>query len=71
MTQNYLPASNFGAITKRLDDLIRHHIDINENLDRTTRGKRIFEKMLRSKALKSCIDPNKSVSILVTRSIGE
>jgi len=71
VTQNYLPASNLGAITERLDDLIRNYIGINGKLDQTKMDKRTFEKMIHFKSLKSCIDPGESVGILAAQSIGE
>ena len=71
VTQNYLPASNLGAITERLDDLIRSYITSHGKLDRTSMDKRTFEKMLHFKSLKSCIDPGESVGILAAQSIGE
>ncbi|CAF2409093.1 unnamed protein product [Rotaria sp. Silwood2] len=57
VTQNYLPASNLGAITERLDDLIRNYITTHGKLDQTNMDKRTFEKMIHFKSLKSCIDP--------------
>jgi DNA-directed RNA polymerase I subunit RPA1 len=71
VTQNYLPASNLGAITERLDDLIRSYITTHGKLDRTKMNKRLFEKMIHFKSLKSCIDPGESVGILAAQSIGE
>lgn len=71
VTQNYLPASNLGAITERLDDLIRNYMSTHGKLDRTKMDKRTFEKMLHFKSLKSCIDPGESVGILAAQSIGE
>ncbi|CAF4371266.1 unnamed protein product, partial [Rotaria sordida] len=71
VTQNYLPASNLGAITERLDDLIRNYITTHEKLDQTNMDKRTFEKMIHFKSLKSCIDPGESVEILAAQSIGE
>ncbi|CAF2125894.1 unnamed protein product [Rotaria magnacalcarata] len=71
VTQNYLPASNLGAITERLDDLIRSYINTQGKLDRTNMDKRLFEKMVHFKSLKSCIDPGESVGILAAQSIGE
>ena len=71
VTQNYLPSSNLGAITERLDDLIRGYINTHGKLDRTSMDKRTFEKMLHFKSLKSCIDPGESVGILAAQSIGE
>ncbi|CAF4022192.1 unnamed protein product, partial [Rotaria sordida] len=71
VTQNYLPASNLGAITERLDDLIRNYITTHGKLDQTNMDKRIFEKMIHFKSLKSCIDPGESVGILAAQSIGE
>jgi len=71
VTQNYLPASNLGAITERLDDLIRNYISINGKLDQTKMDKRTFEKMIHFKSLKSCVDPGESVGILAAQSIGE
>ncbi|CAF3055546.1 unnamed protein product, partial [Rotaria sp. Silwood2] len=71
VTQNYLPASNLGAITERLDDLIRNYITTHGKLDQTNMDKRTFEKMLHFKSLKSCIDPGESVGILAAQSIGE
>ena len=71
VTQNYSPASNLGAITERLDDLIRGYIETHGKLDRTKMDKRTFEKMIHFKSLKSCIDPGESVGILAAQSIGE
>ena len=71
VTQNYLPASNLGAITERLDDLIRNYITTHGKLDKTNMDKRTFEKMMHFKSLKSCIDPGESVGILASQSIGE
>lgn len=71
VTQNYLPASNLGAITERLDDLIRNYISTSGKLDQTKMDKRTFEKMIHFKSLKSCIDPGESVGILAAQSIGE
>ena len=71
VTQNYSPASNLGAITERLDDLIRNYISTKGKLDRTKMDKRTFEKMIHFKSLKSCIDPGESVGILAAQSIGE
>jgi DNA-directed RNA polymerase I subunit RPA1 len=71
VTQNYLPASNLGAITERLDDLIRNYINTHGKLDQTKMDKRTFEKMIHFKSLKSCIDPGESVGILAAQSIGE
>jgi DNA-directed RNA polymerase I subunit RPA1 len=71
VTQNYLPASNLGAITERLDDLIRNYIGPKGKLDRTKMDKRTFEQMLHFKSLKSCIDPGESVGILAAQSVGE
>jgi DNA-directed RNA polymerase I subunit RPA1 len=71
VTQNYLPASNLGAITERLDDLIRNYINTEGKLDQTKMDKRTFEKMIHFKSLKSCIDPGESVGILAAQSIGE
>ncbi|CAF4367901.1 unnamed protein product, partial [Rotaria sordida] len=68
---NYLPASNLGAITERLDDLIRNYITTHEKLDQTNMDKRTFEKMFHFKSLKPCIDPGESVEILAAQSIGE
>jgi DNA-directed RNA polymerase I subunit RPA1 len=71
VTQNYLPASNLGAITERLDDLIRNYIGVHGKLDQTKMDKQTFEKMIHFKSLKSCIDPGESVGILAAQSIGE
>ena len=71
VTQNYLPSSHLGAITERLDDLIRNYISTAGKLDRTNMDKRAFEKMIHFKSLKSCIDPGESVGILAAQSIGE
>ncbi|CAF1185064.1 unnamed protein product [Adineta steineri] len=71
ITQNYLPASNLGAITERLDDLIRNYMNTHGKLDQTKMDKKAFEKMLHFKSLKSCIDPGESVGILAAQSIGE
>jgi len=71
VTQNYSPASNLGAITERLDDLIRNYIGTNGKLDRTKMDKKTFEKMIHFKSLKSCVDPGESVGILAAQSIGE
>lgn len=71
VTQNYSPASNLGAITERLDDLIRNYIGTQGKLDQTKMDKRTFEKMIHFKSLKSCIDPGESVGILAAQSIGE
>ncbi|CAF3460010.1 unnamed protein product, partial [Rotaria sp. Silwood2] len=56
--------SNLGAITERLDDLIRNYISTNDKLDRTKMDKNTCEKMIHFKSLKSCIDPGESVGIL-------
>ncbi|CAF4280651.1 unnamed protein product, partial [Rotaria sordida] len=48
---------NHGAITERLDDLIRNNITTHGKLDQTNMDKRTFEKMIHFKSLKSCIDP--------------
>ncbi|CAF1124966.1 unnamed protein product [Adineta ricciae] len=71
VTQNYLPASNLGAITERLDDLIRNYMNTHGKLDETKMKKKAFEKMMHFKSLKSCIDPGESVGILAAQSIGE
>ncbi|CAF4394708.1 unnamed protein product [Rotaria sp. Silwood2] len=71
VTQNYLPPSNLGAITERLDDLIRSYITAHGKLDQTKMDTRTFEKMMHVKSLKSCIDPGESVGILAAQSIGE
>jgi len=44
VTQNYFAASNLGAITEHLDDLIRNYITINGKVDQTKMDKRTFEK---------------------------
>ncbi|CAF2377810.1 unnamed protein product [Rotaria sp. Silwood2] len=64
VTQDDLPASNLGAITERLDDLIRNYMSTNDKLDRTKMDKNTCEKMIHFKSLKSCIDPGESVGIL-------
>lgn len=71
VTQNYLPASNLGAITERVDDLIRSYINTHDKLERTSMGKRRFEKMLHCKSFKSCIGPGESMRILAAQSIGQ
>ncbi|CAF4440120.1 unnamed protein product [Rotaria sp. Silwood2] len=71
VTQNYLPPSNLGAITERLDDLIRNYITAHGKLDQTKMDTRTFEKMMHFKSLQSCIDPGESIGILAAQSIGE
>ncbi|CAF4719705.1 unnamed protein product, partial [Rotaria sp. Silwood2] len=71
VTENYLSASILGAITERLDDLIRNYITAHGKLDQTKMDTRTFEKMMHFKSLQSCIDPGESIGILAAQSIGE